>query len=258
MHGFYNNGNTCFFNAAIQCVLNIKELTGYVLKNEYTGSCEFTKVYTDLVRMYFSKEKGVINIDFLLQRFRNQFPRFKSYQPHDAQDALFCIIDILEKELPILKTIVYGKRSQYTVCPSGSKSLEEPFSFLILNNTNAQDTVSKMITSSERWDVLSDYRDDSGVTHNVSTTRSMITEYPKILFVSFDKKQFVEVDEFKQYEICGSILHIGTQNGGHYITILKQSDGKWYLHDDDEIKEVAFPVKAAHHVLMYRIKSHSS
>ena len=65
-------------------------------------------------------------------------------------------------------------------------------------------------------------------------------------------------DEFKQYEVCGSILHIGTQNGGHYITILKRGDGKWYLHDDDSLKEVTFPKKATHHVLMYRIRNQSS
>ena len=258
MHGFYNNGNTCFFNVAIHCILSINELTEYILKNVYTGSCEFTKVYTDLVHIYFSKKRGTINIDFLLQHFRSKFPRFESNQPHDAQDALFCIIDLIEKELPILKNIVYGKRIQYTVCPSGTKTSEEPFSFLILNNSNARYTVSDMITHSERWDVLGDYQDESGVTHNVTTTRSAISEYPKILFVSFDKKHFVEVDEFKQYEVCGSILHIGTQNGGHYITILKRGDGKWYLHDDDSLKEVTFPKKATHHVLMYRIRNQSS
>lgn len=258
MHGFYNSGNTCYFNVAIQCIISIDELTGYILENPYTGGCEFTKVYTDLVRIYFSKKRGTINIDFLLQHFRNKFPRFKSHQPHDAQDALFCIIDLIEKEIPILKNIIYGKRAQYTVCPSGTKTSEEPFSFLILNNTNARRAVSDMITHSEKWNVLSDYQDDKGVTHNVSTTRSTITEYPKILFVSFDRKQFVEVDEFKQYRVCGSIIHLGTQNGGHYITILKQNDGKWYLYDDDSLKEVTFPKMATHHVLMYKIRSHSS
>ena len=258
MQGFYNNGNTCFFNVAIQCLLNVRECTGYILNNKYTGTCEFTKVYVDLVHIYFKNASGKINIEHLLQKFRDVFPRFKVYQPHDAQDALFCIIDIIEKEIPIVKTLVYGKRAQYTVCPSGTKTMEEPFSFLILNNSDTRDKVSDMITRSEKWCVLSDYKDDSGVTHNVSTTRSTITEYPKILFISFDKKQFVEMDEFKQYEICGSIVHIGTQNGGHYITILKRRDGKWYLHDDDVIKEVEFPVKHAHHVLMYRIKNQPS
>lgn len=254
MHGFHNNGNTCFFNSAIQILINVKELTEYILKYTYSGGCEFTKVYVDLVHIYFENAPGKINIDHLLHMFRNTFPRFKMYEPHDAQDALFCIIDILEKELPILKTLFYGKRTQYTICPSGTKEMEEPFSFLILNNSNAHDKVGDMITHSEKWNVLGDYMDDSGVTHNVSTTRSVITEYPKILFISFDMKQLVEMEEFKQYEICGSIIHIGTQNGGHYISILRR-DNEWYLHDDDIIRKTVFPAKATHHVLMYRIKS---
>lgn len=255
MHGFHNNGNTCFFNVAIQCLLHVQKCTDYIMNHAYTGTCEFTTVYVALVHLYFKNTPGKINIDHLLQKFRNVFPRFEIYQPHDAQDALFCIIDILEKEIPILKTLVYGKRTQYIVCPSGTKTMEEPFSFLILNNSDTRDKVSDMITRSEKWDVLSDYQDDMGVTHNVSTTRSTILEYPQVLFISFDKKQFVEMDEFKQYEICGSIVHIGTQNSGHYMAILKRSDGKWHLHDDDILREVEFPTKETHHVLMYRLRS---
>ena len=52
MHGFYNNGNTCYFNSAIQLLLRIHELSSHILKTEYTGDCDFTNKYKELVKIY--------------------------------------------------------------------------------------------------------------------------------------------------------------------------------------------------------------
>ena len=57
MHGFYNNGNTCYFNSAIQLLLRIHELSSHILKTEYTGDCDFTNKYKELVKIYFQNEK---------------------------------------------------------------------------------------------------------------------------------------------------------------------------------------------------------
>ena len=63
MHGFYNNGNTCYFNSAIQLLLRIHELSSHILKTEYTGDCDFTNKYKELVKIYFQNEKFLkINI----------------------------------------------------------------------------------------------------------------------------------------------------------------------------------------------------
>lgn len=255
MHGFHNNGNTCYFNSALQCVLRMEPFVQHVLKNPYTGECGFTKVFSDLVKLYRSTdESGQINIQPLLDAFRQKFPRFKKYLPHDAQEALFCIIDILETEYPYLKKLVYGVKTQYTVSPAGTKTVEEPFSFLILNNTNTSDDIEAMMHKSEDWSVLTNYVDDDGVKHNVTTTRSAVTTYPQVLFVSFDKKQTVNVGEFKQYELVGSILHMGSQRGGHYVSLVKKGS-EWVLQDDETLRKTTFPTKSSHHVLMYMSKN---
>ena len=74
------------------------------------GECKFTKLYHELVTTYFTtQESGKFDLSPLLKAFRVEFPRFKADEPHDAQDALFCIIDILEKEYSIIKDLLYGK-----------------------------------------------------------------------------------------------------------------------------------------------------
>jgi len=255
MHGFYNNGNTCYFNTAIQCALRIHELSEHILQNPYDGDCSFTNAYSQLVQLYFKSEKCLtINIEPLLEKFREKFPRFKSRIPHDAQDTLFCIIDILEVTYPYLKKLVYGEKTQSTISPSSSKSETVPFTILILHSERDK-SVTELIKKSEQWDTLTDYIDDNDIKHHVATTRTTITRFPKILFISFDEKIRVAADDIlEKYELCGSIIHIGSKSGGHYMSMIKLSD-KWYMQDDDKLFLTDFKKINDHHVLMYSLKN---
>ena len=250
MHGFRNNGNTCYFNSAIQCLLHIEQLSERVLA--YEGDCPFTIAYRELVRLYF-REKQPLKIDILplLRQFHEKFPRFNSMWPHDAQEALFCLMDILD---PCIKNLVCGEREQHTVWPGGKKIAKEPFSMLLLHGENGK-TVDEMVRKSEEWQTLTDYEDDEGKTHHVATTRTSIVRFPPVLFVSFDKKARVKVgDVLEKYEVRGSIIHMGSQEGGHYMSMLKLKD-TWYLQDDTTLTQIDFPETQDHHVLMYMLKN---
>ena len=124
MHGFKNIGNTCYFNSAIQCFLHIHDISSHIIHNKYEGNCLFTQIYEKIVHTYFStQEVKVFTLEPLLREFVKLYPRFKIGEPHDAQDALLCIIDILEKEYPIIKDILYGDRTQITISPVGKNSI---------------------------------------------------------------------------------------------------------------------------------------
>ena len=255
MHGFYNIGNTCYFNSAVQCMLRIHALSERILHSPYEGDCPFTINYSELVRLYFQNQECLkINIEPLLKTFQEKFPRFKARQPHDTQDAIFCIIDILEVTYPYLKELVYGEKEQRTICPSGSTSEKVPFSMLLLHGENGK-SVSELVGASEKWDTLTDYVDDAGVKHHVATTRTSITRYPRILFVSFNAKVRVDADAlFEKYEVCGSIIHVGNQSGGHYMSMIKLGT-QWFAQDDETVSAIEFPKFHDHHVLMYSLKN---
>jgi len=255
MHGFYNNGNTCYFNSAIQCLISVKNMSEHILSTDYNGECKFTMMYRELIKLYYKENKSLkINIFPLLKAFHVAFPRFGTPQPHDAQDAIFCILDILEVSYPYVKTLFYGEREQETIYPGGKKVFKEPFSMLLLYGKD-KESVNALIHDNDKWHILIDYIDDDGKKHHVASTRTSIIKYPPVLFVSFDKKVRVIADEIlNNYEVSGSIIHIGNQHGGHYISICKLND-KWILQDDNNIKLVEFPNEQYHHVLMYTLKT---
>lgn len=261
MHGFKNFGNTCYFNAAIQTFLHIQDITVHILQNKYTGDCIFTKIYEHIVYVYFSdREVKVFTLEPLLNEFIKKFPRFKIGEPHDAQDALLCIIDILEKSYPILKELLYGETTQITISPSGKNVMKTPFCVHILNMKSDVKNVDEMIEDGNKWNTIEGYVDDDGKKHHVATTRHFISKMPKILLVSFDKKSHVKVDKKLKmgYELQGSVIHKGIQWGGHYISMCKIGDN-WFVQDDDSLGKLSeLPSEDSHYILVYNLKTLSS
>lgn len=263
MHGFTNLGNTCYFNSAIQVLLHIREISSHILNNTYDGDCTFTKSYEKIVRIYFStQDTKVFTLGPVLTEFIKIFPRFKIGMPHDTQDAIFCIIDILEKSYPRIKDLVYGETNQITISPVSKNISKIPFCVYILNVKRGVKNINIMLNESSKWNVIEDYVDDNGKKHHVATTRNVFSKYPQILIVSFDKKSYVEIDEELKlgnnvYELQSTIIHKGVQYGGHYMSTVKINN-EWLIQDDHNLgKLVQFPKEDNHFVLVYNLKTPS-
>ena len=261
MHGFTNLGNTCYFNSAIQTFLHIHDISAHILRNKYEGDCLFTKVYEYVVHAYFSnRETHVFAAGPLLSEFVKKFPRFTIGEPHDAQDALLCIIDLLEKGYPIIKELLYGETTQITISPVGKNTIKTPFCIHILNMKQDVKNIDEMIEDATKWNTIEGYVDDEGVKHHVATTRTIISKAPKILLVSFDKKSRVKVDtKLKMgHELSGSIVHKGIQRGGHYISMCALGT-EWFIQDDDTLGKLnMLPNEDNHYILVYSLKTPSS
>lgn len=81
MNGLKNLGNTCYFNAALQC---------FLLFCDSSNEDPF-------------------------QLFQEKFPRFTLDEQHDAHDALMCLIELFHDKDPRF----IGKAKQETVYPNG-------------------------------------------------------------------------------------------------------------------------------------------
>lgn len=239
MHGFINIGHTCYFNSAVQCLMH--------MNLELVEGEGFLKAYNDLAKLYFTHDRCLeINIEPLLKEFQNKFPRFVINEPHDAQEALFCMIDML----PGTKKQICGEKIQETIWPGGKKKINVPYSVCILD-VGKDKKVSEILKKSEEWSTITDYVDDDGTTYNIATTRSVFKTFPKTLIISFNHKSRVEADEIEGYELKSSIVHIN----GHYMAFIKLND-KWILANDSKLNFVKFPSEFTHHVLVYNQKSH--
>jgi uncharacterized UBP type Zn finger protein len=260
MRGFLNLGNTCYFNTAIQCLLHIPVLSNYFLQKEYCGDCNFTKIYTKLVHFYWNSEQiGNVNIGPLIYQFYKHFPRFENKEPHDVQEALLCVIDILERAVPEIKPWFYGKKTQETIWPDGKSTNVEDFSIHIVSSKG--DDLGEMLLKSTDWGVIENFEDTSGKVHNVATTRMLFSSLPQVFMISFDRKSHFKIlekiliDKY-EYNLISAAVHIGIQEDGHYVSFVNHGK-KWYYINDDFVEEVDLPTSAGYYVLVYNLKTPS-
>jgi ubiquitin C-terminal hydrolase len=261
MKGIANVGNTCYFNTSLQCLVHVPVVKRWFLDHAYDGPCPFTQLFSTFVRKFWDEDlKVTFNVSGLLLAFIKIFPRFTIGEQHDVQEAVLCIIDILERSIPELKPHFYGKKTQETIWPGGKKTHEEIFSVHLL--CSGSNNLVDMMMQSVKWNTLSDYEDDEGKVHHVATTRCLFSEYPNVLMISFDKRGTVGVIEHlvidgHEYELMASAIHAGVQRGGHYIAFTKHDD-VWYYKDDDAVRKQDIPILAPHYFLMYSLKSQTS
>ena len=260
MKGFKNHGNTCYFNTALQCLLYIPVLSNYFIREPYIGDCSFTIKYYELVKTYWTRGQETLGVDDLLSEFRKKFPRFGSREQHDVQEAVLCIIDILETSRPEIKKWFYGKKTQETIWPGGKSSSQEDFSVHLITS-NGRD-MGKLLSDSTDWNTIENFQDTEGKTHHVATTRMLFSNLPQVFMISFDRKSHVQVIENIQiggseYNLISTAVHMGHQNDGHYVSFVKRRN-KWFLMDDDSVKEHPLPDEAGYYFMVYNLKTPSS
>jgi len=249
MKGIPNFGNTCYFNSALQCLLQIPNLSNYFILKDYIGPCEFTREYQKLVKSaWIIKSDRYIDTRPILKIFRTRFFQFANDDQQDAQEALMCMLELLED---IIKPLITCKLVQETVCTFGKTILKDETMVLTLA---PKETLEKSLEDFTKWNTLEDYEDNDGKVWNVAATRTIFEEFPKVLIISLTHKQTIQVSEqLDKYELFASCVHVGNQNGGHYMAYTRHK-GKWYLKDDLQCVESAFPETSGHCILFYKLR----
>jgi hypothetical protein len=250
MKGLLNNGNTCYFNSALQCVLlvfpTVKE----------NGKNEFTTEYGLFARKFYDSDGDIYeNPSKLLNIFRAKFPQFDNTDQHDAQEAFVCMLDLLDQDLVL--TAFGGKKLQETVCSLGKKARVENFTVDIMPGYDLCDS----IRNSHKWNVLTDYVDDTGKVWNVAATRQTYHTFPEILAFSFPMygggDSYVSLSDkiridTNDYHLLSTCTHFGnSRHGGHYVALIKDKEKSVLIDDTHTQKLPNFPYKGRHYLALY-------
>lgn len=107
--GLSNLGNTCYMNAALQCLSNTPALTQYFMDCpeliprdlKPNLSLAYRNLMLDL---WCGTPSGYVEPSGVLHSIKSVFPAFRGFQQHDSQEFLRCMMDQLHKELmePVL------------------------------------------------------------------------------------------------------------------------------------------------------------
>jgi ubiquitin C-terminal hydrolase len=243
MRGLWNLGNTCYFNTAVQALAHVPPLTKHLFSVDLEQCpCEITKEYQKVVRQLFVKDRSdPVSPSDLLGAFRVRFPQFANGQ-HDSQEVVLLLIDVFETALgrEFVTEIFNGEDAQETLWDGGMSIVRNPFTALILDVTEPCRLKDLMDDRAEPIPI-ENYVDSDGKAHETAAVRRVVVRWPKVICFSFsmyDHKFPIEIPlEFENKKLFACIVHLGVQNGGHYALLVRRYD-KWYIKDDDQVREV--------------------
>jgi uncharacterized UBP type Zn finger protein len=246
--GLPNLGNTCYFNAALQCLLQVPILTNYFLQ---VGdlSTDFVSEYQRIARQYWSDDQGVIDTRRLFQLFTERYKQFQGYDQQDAQEVVMCMLDLFDQTL--IKSIFGGRVTQETLCPSGKSKLEEDFYSIVLYPSR-NCSVSEALEEHQKYVTIPEYTDAKGKTHHVSVSRTLLTRVPRVLIVTLQGRRLIRLED----QLCGKelfalICHVGDESGGHYVAFTKHKSD-WFYKNDLHVTTEAPPEWAYYYLAIYK------
>ena len=285
MKGLQNLGNTCYFNTAIQCLLQVPQLSNFMIMKKISVPCEFTLEYQKLVKqMWLNKTRCHENPQKLFNIFKKLYKQFNNTDQQDSHEMIMCFLDTLDKSLrpfkpvyfpgppeehSLVREIFYGKILQEVVTPQGKNKNFEDTTCLMMFLTN-DTTLEKCLTEYTKWNFLDNYKDDSGNHQQVTTTRHVFWYTPYILIISFKmytgkfKIKLPEIFDVTpwihpesphkkniQYRLFGTCTHSGSTHGGHYVSHVLHHN-VWYMKDDSIVQQCGPPLDGYHYVVFYK------
>jgi ubiquitin C-terminal hydrolase len=263
MKGLVNHGNTCYFNSAIQCLLQVPCFANHLILSKYHGDDPLiTELQMLTKEMWIRNKDSTHPVDprVLLGHFVERHPQFVRGRQHDVQEAFLALLDDVEKEIPQTKEMFYSNVEKEVVCPSGRKVVEEKMMCHFLYPQPGDD-IGMVVGRMSEWGSVEGYEDDDGKRWNVAATRTMIKGQPKLVVFSMGVRNRMDVLPHlvineATYSLITTAVHVGVQAGGHYGSFGKHK-GKWYLKDDESVRNIDFPYKGECHYLAIYYRQNS-
>lgn len=264
-NGLKNKGNTCFFNASIQCLISLPKVVRYFLDNTFDPLRQpFSSAIQNFIFEY--KNHKIVDPSDFIDSIKGKIKLFDGRQ-QDAHAFLECLITRLTDECDKgQKTLeksnfmkdAFGITLEDTVRCHCCEFTTNVSTFSLIQYLFIKETVQKsieffihnveMIDSSSPWRCTGcGKRSESSIKHHIKHTSDyVILHLNRFQSITAKNNVAVAVDEVIKindtvYENVGIVCHVGSLSGGHYFSYAKRDD--WSIFNDSSVQKAERPVK---------------
>ncbi|AYV80395.1 MAG: putative ubiquitin carboxyl-terminal hydrolase 2-like [Harvfovirus sp.] len=263
--GLRNLGNTCYMNAALQCLRSIVPLSNYILfhtnqrvKNQLVNS------YFEFVKRIWSGRASVISPSEIREEFEKYKKEFVGGSQQDAQEFTNYLLDIIHETIKVpddkekggrspISELFYGKYKSTVICENCDYNsvTYENYMFLTLPIANNLNESFKLFSHNDELNHDNKYNCDKCKTISNAKKKMRVHSFPKVLIIYLKRfsnhrkiDDFMEIplffsrDDSERYELVGVIEHFGSVSGGHYTANVKISDN-WITFNDSSSYEIS-------------------
>lgn len=263
--GFINNGNICYFNSLLQCIINCKYIMYYLI-NEQQSKNElqifFKKKFIRFIELYNTEQKDIFNKEtsiFSYELLKILLNKYKHININEQQSSSEFFLYIIE-ELGIEH--FFKIRHEINIhcgsCKNINTKIDECFHFEMFcdNNSNNRIDIDDFMYS---VNVLHDYKCDNckNVSKSIYEKKALniskyfviilnkyfnktSINYPNKFEITVKNTQNLKTQQLENYipvnciweNIC-QIEHSGHLNSGHYTSICKRLN---YVFEFDDLK----------------------
>lgn len=262
-----NNGNFCFLNTTLQCILAINNFTKIILKLKRS-----TPLVNLLKEFYLQAKSGVCDNKLFVEFFRNDFTPGVQ---HDMPEFLRKFMDALDKELfvqhgtrecdpwrdyesrhsKLIVNVFSGMACSKVVCVQCQDRKEnyEPFTLLTLQvTTSLTKSIEKylekeVITGEYFCNNCQNLVDIEKQYHFIKYPNVLIIQLKRFVVIPFSRKinmhcEFgfdleIPGNDKAKYDLKAVAVHSGNANSGHYSAYCKRNEN-WFLFDDSNYQKV--------------------
>lgn len=262
-NGLKNRGNTCFFNAAMQCILSIGELNIFYKNTEFSG--EISRAFKEFIREY--ETPGCHDPRGFIDKLGRRIKLFNGMQ-QDSHEFLIQFLDALYSELDgdkkhieskadfdrvrgcnVIARTVFSMDKQTLTCGTCGYTSET----VALNSTilvEPYETIQMGIDhyyKDVRLEGAGAWRCDKCGEKKSSKKQTEVLAHPDILIVHVSRfhpqgwknTASVEVNDVlrfngRRYDLFGVVCQSGSLNGGHYFAEARRS-GTWNVYNDERV-----------------------
>lgn len=265
--GFKNFGSTCYINSCIQCLLSCNSFIKNIkITVENSEKCNdvVNQLYDCFGKVMMAQKGKILEPKKLIKTIFKQSNMMFSNSETDSHEFLTWLLDeVCKSSYEQCKIITRGtfKITIECNCCNITKVIHEAFSSIILGIPNDVDNVQHL-NSLIRNELKTEHLNERLCEHcnkmKPATKSISIKEIPHVLIFAikkYDYSKIIKIDEFLKlkhtiYELRSISCYTGNFDCGHYYSIVKQNECKYFVVDDEIITPIQFSQINLSHIYM--------